>query len=68
MTDIYMSYDNLKRTGQLRNVRVESGFGTVWAAVVMVVTNMRCDSAFAFLPGAATQYLCKWMTDQKPSL
>ena len=29
MTDIYMSYDNLKRTGQLRNVRVESGFGTV---------------------------------------
>ena len=30
MTDIYMSYDNLKRTGQLRNVRVESGFGTVW--------------------------------------
>ena len=33
MTDIYMSYDNLKRTGQLRNVRVESGFGTVWESI-----------------------------------
>ena len=29
MTDIYMRNDNLKRTGQLRNVRVESGFVTV---------------------------------------
>ena len=29
MTDIYMSYDNLKRTGQFRNAQVESGFGTV---------------------------------------
>ena len=29
MTDIYMRNDNLKRTGQLRSVRVESGFVTV---------------------------------------
>ena len=29
MTDIYMRNENLKRTGQLRNVRVESGFVTV---------------------------------------
>ena len=29
MTDMYMRNDNLKRTGQLRNVRVESGFVTV---------------------------------------
>ena len=25
-----MRNDNLKKTGQLRNVRVELGFGTVW--------------------------------------
>ena len=32
MTDMYMRNDNLKRTGQLRNVRVESGFVTVCPA------------------------------------
>ena len=30
MTCIYVRFNNLKRTGQLRNVWVEFGFGTVW--------------------------------------
>ena len=30
MTCIYVRFNNLKRTGQLRNVWVEFGFGAVW--------------------------------------
>ena len=32
MTCIYVRFNNLKRTGQLRNVWVEFGFGAVWCS------------------------------------
>ena len=36
MTDMYMRNDNLKRTGQLRNVQVETGFVTVWGGQLLI--------------------------------
>ena len=53
MTDIYMSYDNLKRTGQLRNVRVESGFGTVCAL------NCLCYALSFCLQIGASSKVCR---------
>ena len=51
MTCIYVRYNNLKRTGQLRNVWVEFGFGTVWGGGDICVTVFLCY---------CVSLCCKW--------
>ena len=41
MTCIYVRFNNLKRTGQLRNVWVEFGFGTVCMEVEETIQMLR---------------------------
>ena len=45
MTCTYVRYNNLKKTGQLRNVRVEFGFGTVcapWVTFLSIIVYISC--------------------------
>ena len=48
MTCTYVRYNNLKKTGQLRNVWVEFGFGTVCLGGHKTFVNLFCFKLVGF--------------------